>query len=175
MHTLGKTALRPPVSCVMKHQACLLSLLFFLAALPAFSFEEEAPLPARPLDSLAKSLLVPGWGQLSENRLVEGLFFLTAEAVCVYQFLHWNRKGNAAYESYKLAAAVEDAVRFRRRTETFDARRNRFLLAGALVWAANLVDMSIIIRNKKSGEEKLSIHVGPALSKTPALAVSVHF
>ena len=159
----------------MKIRICLIPVLVLLAGVPAFSLEEDAPPPVRALDSLAKSLLVPGWGQLSENRLVEGLIFLTAEAACVYQFLHWNRKGNAAYESYKLAADVEDAVRFRRRTETFDARRNRFLLAGALVWAANLVDMSIIIRNKKSGEEKLSIHMGTALSERPALTVSVHF
>ena len=159
----------------MKNKACLFSILILVAGVPGLFSEDEPPPEVRPLDSLSKSLLVPGWGQLSENRLVEGLIFLTAEAVCVYQFLHWNRKGNEAYDSYKLAADVEDAVRYRRRTETCDARRNRFLLAGALVWAANLVDMSIIIRSKRSGYEKLSIRMGPAPSETPAVAVSVHF
>lgn len=159
----------------MRQRVRVFPLIFLLAGIPLFSFEDEPPPPPRPLDSLAKSLLVPGWGQLSENRLVEGLVFLTAEAFCVYQFLHWNRKGSAAYESYKQAAGVEDAVRFRRLTETYDTRRNRFLLAGVLVWAANLVDMSIIVHKKREGDEKLTLRVGSALSETVALTVSVHF
>ena len=61
--------------------------------------------------------------------------------------------GNEAYLLYKAAATREDAVRYRAETETRDARRNQLLLAGAAVWALNLLDIALIVRGKARGRQ----------------------
>jgi hypothetical protein len=121
---------------------------------------EKAADPAKGLGPLEKSLLVPGWGQLSEKRWLEGAFFLAAEAFCIVQALRLNKLGNSAYLAYKAAASLDDAVRLRQETERRDSRRNQYLLAGAAVWALNLLDIHLIVRGKEGAAKELTLRFG---------------
>jgi hypothetical protein len=54
---------------------------------------------------------------------------------------------------------MEDALRTRRLTEKHDARRNQFLVAAAAVWAANLLDISLIVKTKDGTKESFSLRI----------------
>lgn len=104
--------------------------------------------PPSAFGPLEKSLLIPGWGQISERRYLEGVVFLGSELFCLIQAIRNNALGHEAYGRYKAAAGRDEAVLQRRSTETFDTRRNRYLLAGAAVWALNLLDIYLIVKNR---------------------------
>jgi hypothetical protein len=115
---------------------------------------------AQGLGPQEKSLLLPGWGQLAEKRWLEGVFFMAAEAFCIVGALRQNKLGNSAYLAYKAATNVPDAVRLRRETEKRDSRRNQYLLAGAAVWALNLIDIHLIVRGKEGAAKELCLRFG---------------
>lgn len=123
------------------------------------------------LSSLQKSLILPGWGQLAEKRYLEGLFFLTAEAFCIYQVVRFNHKGNTYYSDYQNAAGVDDAVRFRKLTEDSDKSRNLYLLGAAAVWAVNLLDIYVIVKNK----QKIRLQYQRVGKKGMALSLRIAF
>ena len=132
---------------------------FFLSILLLFGFLHDASAQepsaqdkkeeTQGLTSLQKSLLIPGWGQLAEKRYAEGLFFLAAEAFSIYQIVRFNHKGNFYYDRYRGATSVNDAVRFRDLTEDYDKKRNLFLVAAVGIWAVNLLDIYVIVKNKQ--------------------------
>jgi hypothetical protein len=130
---------------------------------------EEPKAPARSFGPLEKSLLIPGWGQLAEGRILKGALFFAAEAFCLVAALRQNHLGNEAYLLYKAAVTQEDTVRFRAETETRDSRRNQLLLAGAAVWALNLLDIALIVRGKADSAKTLSLRIGH--DETRALVV----
>lgn len=167
-----------------KNISVLLSLFFL--AWPAYgSFSpgrsgEESPASGDIPQSrrpLVKSLLVPGWGQLAEKKYLEGFLFLGGEVFCFYQALKANSKGNSSYRLYKDAGGVEDALRYRGLTEKYDARRNKYLLAAAGIWALNLLDIYLIVRNKETAnrEKGLRVNLETGIGETLALAVRCSF
>lgn len=129
------------------------------------------------LSSLQKSLILPGWGQAAEKRYFEAALFFSAEVICWAGFIDQNRKGNRSYDLYRAAASTADAVRYRGETETFDKRRNLFLLGAALVWAANLLDMHrIVSRKRQAGESRsLSLRLESGEDKKISLALACRF
>jgi len=140
----------------------------FIPVLVCLSLSMIRPLPVlgqeqgtagKSLGSLEKSLLIPGWGQLSEKRYIEGVLFLAAEAFCLYGIFLNDHAGNRNYSLYKKAETMDDAVRFRQLAEKFDARRNRFLLAAAAVWAVNLVDITLIVKSKTQRDKSFSLRI----------------
>jgi len=146
----------------MKEIAGILTVFFcLLLALssPVAAFEQERAPAEKSLGPLEKSLLLPGWGQISEKRTFEGIAFLAAEAVCLYGVFANDHLGNLNYDLYKSAAGTDDAVRFRQLVEKYDGRRNRFLLAAAAVWAANLVDIYLIVNAKGKTDKGLSLRI----------------
>jgi len=140
-----------------------------IAAIPGFAAAQEtAPPSSSPstaietlsLGPLAKSLILPGWGQFSEGRVLEGAFFLAGEAFCLIQVLLDNHRGNENYSLYQASMSPADAVRYRGLTERYDRRRNQFLLAGAAVWALNLLDIYLIVQNKDRPAAAWSVRIG---------------
>lgn len=129
--------------------------------------------PDRTFNSLKKSLLIPGWGQLAEKRYLEGVAFLTAELFCLYEIFSYNRKGNRYYKKYKEAATVDDAVAFRELTEKYDKRRNIYMLAAAGVWALNLLDIYLIVKSKQNKQIKVKLESGA--DKKLAFTISFSF
>ncbi|MBN1271664.1 MAG: hypothetical protein JXB26_05280 [Candidatus Aminicenantes bacterium] len=129
----------------------------------------------KSLSSLQKSLLVPGWGQLAEKRIFEGVFFLGSEIFCFYKFFNQNHKGNYYYEKYKNAAGLEEAVRFRELTEKHDTLRNKFLLAAAGIWVLNLVDIFLIVKSREGDEKEFSIRFFHGGQKDISLRFSYRF
>jgi len=153
---------------------CLL-LFFSLLPLPAAGCDEEKPAPDRLLGSLEKSLIIPGWGQLAEKRYVEGIVFLSAEIFCLVKIIANDHRANENYGLYKQASSMEDAVRCRQLTERYDARRNRFMLAAAAVWAVNLVDIYLITSHKAKKERALELKVERGENETISLAIAYRF
>ncbi|MGD2295733.1 MAG: DUF5683 domain-containing protein, partial [Candidatus Aminicenantes bacterium] len=133
----------------LKHFAsCVLMLALLSIPCLALDVEEESP-GEKTFDALQKSLLIPGWGQLAEKRYLEGAFFLSAEIFCLVEVFANNNKGKKNYRLYRDAESVDEAVKYRGLTEKYDKRRNAFILAAAGVWAVNLIDIYLILKNKK--------------------------
>jgi hypothetical protein len=142
---------------------------------PGIGFAQENAASAPKFGSLAKSLLVPGWGQMAEKRYLEGAVFLGSEIVCLVGILRNNRLGNESYDLYKTAAFAEDAVRFRQATETADGRRNKFILAAAAVWAVNLLDIYFIVRNREAGRRAVALRITRDAPRQIGLSLSCRF
>jgi hypothetical protein len=139
------------------------------------AFEEEKPAADRPLGSLEKSLIIPGWGQLAEKRYIEGVAFLSAEIFCLVKIISNNHQGNENYALYQRSTATEDAVHYRQLTEKYDTRRNQFILAAAAVWAVNLIDIYLIVNAKGKKERSLELKVERGENKTISLALAYRF
>jgi hypothetical protein len=135
---------------------------------------EESP-PEKKFTSLHKSLLFPGWGQLSEKRYIEGVLFLSAEIFALYKVFTYNHKGNTAYAQYKEAASVADAVYHRQMTEDYDKKRNQYLLVASGVWVINLVDIFFIMKNKEKKGKNLRLKLESGNNKSLALTLSYRF
>ena len=131
----------------------LVSALILLFPAGGIAEDRTGSERARLLGPLEKSLLVPGWGQLSEKRYLEGILFLAATSAALTGMLLNNHLGNENYALYQKAETLDEAVRTRRLAESFDTRRNQFFLAAAAVWAVNLLDIALIV-NKKGGTDK---------------------
>jgi len=124
---------------------------------------------------LEKSLIIPGWGQLSEKRYGEGIAFLSAEIFCLTLAIVNNHRGNENYSLYQRAASSEEALRYRQLTEKYDTRRNEFLLAGAAVWALNLLDIYLIVNGKEKKEKAFTFRIERGANRTLSLAVAYRF
>jgi hypothetical protein len=122
---------------------------------------KQTPPPSerRTFGPLEKSLLLPGWGQLSQGRILEGIFFLGSSAFCLYEILLNNHRGNENYTLYQTATNLDDAVRYRALTERYDRRRNQFLLTGGAVWALNLLDIILIVKAKDAAKNSLTFRI----------------
>lgn len=121
--------------------------------------------------SLKKSLVFPGWGQFAEKRYIEGFLFSFSEIFILYKIFSNNHKGNSQYELYKNAANVDNAVKYRELTEKYDKRRNQFLFAALGIWAVNLIDIYVIVKNKEKNKLKIKLES----ENNKSLAVTVCF
>ncbi len=110
--------------------------------------------------SLHKSLLIPGWGQFAEKRYIEAALLLSAEVFALYKVFDYNHKGNQSYDKYREADNVEDTVKYRELTEKYDTRRNQYILVAIGVWALNLIDIYLIVKNKKKNNLRLTLNSG---------------
>jgi len=165
------------VQVVAKRTALILFTLLLLRPVPGLADETGPKKEYRPLNSLQKSLLLPGWGQAAEKRYAEAFLFFAGEAFCLYGFLDQNHKGNEAYALYRAAQSREDAVRCRAQTETFDTGRNRYLLAAAAVWLVNLADIYWIVsgRTKNPARQNLSLRLDCGEGQSLAVALSYRY
>lgn len=155
-----------------KKTALILLFLFLPLCLAAETAgKKETP----PLNSLQKSLLLPGWGQAAEKHYAEGFLFFAGEVFCLYGFFDQNHKGNDSYALYRAAGSREDAVSYRRRTEAFDTGRNRFLLAAAAVWALNLADIHWIVSGQGHDRGGRSISLRLDCGENQSLAVALSY
>lgn len=154
--------------------SCFLVVIFF--SFPSFAQEESnEPTIEKGFDSLQKSLLIPGWGQLAEKKYLEGVLLLSAEIFCLYKLLANNQKGNENYRFYKAAENVDDAVIYRDLTEEYDKRRNVFILAAAGVWAVNLIDIYVIVKSKKKKNKNLKIQLESSEKKMLGFTITFRF
>ena len=134
------------------------SILLF-SSVPAWAQEAEPKDPPKEIKftSLHKSLLIPGWGQFAEKRYIEAALFLSAEVFVLYKVFDYNHKGNQYYDKYSEADNVDDAVKYRELTEKYDRRRNQYILVAIGVWALNLIDIYVIVKNKKKNNLRLTL------------------
>jgi hypothetical protein len=134
--------------------------------------EEKPPEERRKLGPREKSLLFPGWGQISEKRYGRGLTFMFTEMACISSAIIYTVKGSHSYSNYQNADNTPDAIYYRELTESYDKRRNISLALGAIVWAVNLLDMSLTkeksdnaAENNKDNQKKdykLHLDLNPA-------------
>ncbi len=118
------------------------ALALFHVLLPfCFIHADDAKIPTIQLNRKLKSVLYPGWGQLSRGERFKGVAFATAETACIGLAYYYNHAGNRDYSSYKAADTTEKVIHFRRRVERFDRNRNICIAVGALIWIVNIFDM----------------------------------
>lgn len=129
--------------------------------------------PSPGLGSREKSLLFPGWGQIAERRALKGAAFAAAELACLAGAIHFNRRGDSAYAQYRAAGDAAEAVRCRTLVERHDGRRNACLLAAAAVWAANLLDIHLLLSRESAGRAPRTLTVGIAHGPSSILGLSV--
>jgi hypothetical protein len=143
-------------------RVCLM-LAVLLLPFPGTGAEDPPP-SDRKMGPLEKSLIFPGWGQISEHRRLKGAAFAVAELTCLGAALVHDGLGNENYALYRAAADETEAVRYRQLVVRHDGRRNAFLLAAAAVWAVNLIDIYRLVQGKeaKSGSLSLGIEHGPS-------------
>ncbi len=154
-----------------------LILLLFIS-LPCLSQDEErekGTLHPKKISSLQKSLLIPGWGQITEKKYLEGILLFSAEVFCLYKVISYNHKGNDYYNLYKNADNVSDALEYRDLTENYDHKRNRFILAVAGVWIINLIDIYFIVKKKDKKERNLKIKLEHNENKDLAFTITFSF
>lgn len=163
----------------LKPAAILLAALLALGRMPSLAQEAspagESPDSRKAFGPLERSLLLPGWGQMSEGRWLEGILFLGLEAACLLAAFHENHLGNEAYRLYQAAGTADEAIRYRADTESRDARRNRLFLAGAAVWALNLLDIHLIVKGKEGPSPSLSLRIGSHGASTLAVVAGCRF
>ena len=140
-----------------------LALVVLLLPAPG-SGAEDPPASGPKLGPLEKSLIFPGWGQISEQHVVKGAAFAVAELACLGAAIYHNSLGNENYARYRAATDEPAAVRYRSLIVRHDGRRNAFLLAAAVVWAVNLIDIYRLVQGKetKPGALSLGIEHGPS-------------
>ncbi len=154
----------------------ILTVIFL--CLPCYSQvkkEKEKEVSVGKLNSLQKSLLIPGWGQIAEKKYPEGFLFLSTEIFCLYKFFSYNHKGNKYYDLYKKSGDVGNAIQYRELTEKYDTRRNKFILAVAGIWVVNLIDMYFIVRNKEKKQKKLKLEIKHNENKELVFTLSYSF
>jgi len=155
----------------------LLHILLF-TSLTCFSQNEEpkkGTLHPKKISSLQKSLLIPGWGQITEKKYLEGILVLSAEVFCLYKVISYNHKSNDYYSLYKNADNVSNAIEYRELTEKYDTKRNRFILAAAGIWIVNLIDIYFIIKKKDKKERNLKIKLEHNENKDLAFTITFSF
>lgn len=151
-------------------------LILFIFSLSCFGSEDEEAVPkVRSFDSLQKSLLIPGWGQFAEKRYLEGAAFLSAEIFCLYKIFENNHKSNKNYDLYKAAGNVDDTVKYRDLTEKYDRRRNALILGAIGIWAVNLIDIYVIVKNKKNKDKNFKIQLESGENKTLGFTLAFCF
>lgn len=162
---------------VKNNKSILLCFLaFLLFSLSCFASEDgEDASKDRSFDALQKSLLMPGWGQFAEKKYLEGAAFLSAEIFCLYKIFENNHRGNENYILYKAAINIEDSVKYRDLTEKYDRKRNAFILAAVGIWAVNLIDIYVIVKNKKNKDKNFKIQLESGENKTLGVTLSYRF
>jgi hypothetical protein len=168
----------PGVGLIMNARASFVLSMIGILVLGALGFPQDRDLPKEePQDiksaALQKSLLIPGWGQLSERKYVKAAVFFASECYGVYEMLRNNHRGNVSYALYKSASTAEDATKYRDLTERFDKKRNQFLLIAAGIWAINLVDIYVIVKKQKEKRGQLGLALD--VSKEKALSFSLRY
>ena len=159
----------------MKAPASFL-LIWVCLSLSGFAQDQvDASTEKRSFDSLQKSLLFPGWGQLAEKKYLKGITFISAEMACLYGILANNHKGNKNYRLYKAAENVDDVVKYRGLTEKYDRRRNIFILAAVGVWAVNLIDIYTLVNKRNKKSENLQLRLDGGLKGLIGLTISFSF
>ena len=77
---------------------------------------------------------------------------MLSEAACLSSAIVYAVKGSRSYSNYRKADNSPDAIYFRQLTERYDKRRNLSLALGAIVWAINLLDMSLSQRKPQNAQ-----------------------
>ncbi len=105
-----------------------------------------------------KSILFPGWGQLYTGHRLKGTVFMTGEALLMGLAIHYGVRGSRFYDKYKSTTDPEAARRFRRKTISFDKKRNIAVACALGIWTINILDIYFAGSNKQSQPK---IHAGP--------------
>jgi len=136
---------------------------------------EDPPSTERRFGPLEKSLLFPGWGQMSERRWLKGTAFVIAELACLAGALSLDNLGQKNYNLYRASSDSTAASRYRSLVERYDGRRNAFLLAAAAVWAVNLVDIFLIVKGKETKSRSLSFGIEHGPNREIRLSIGCRY
>jgi hypothetical protein len=126
-------------------------------------------LEALPLTAnIAKSAVIPGWGQFATNHNTKATAILSAELVTVIGALYFYNRAQTNYDRYRTATQVDQINDYWSKAET--PYHYSLLMVGlaGVIWAYNLYDVVVSTSdyNAKLWEDILSrssspIQIGP--------------
>ncbi|MBN2382958.1 hypothetical protein JXQ70_08760 [bacterium] len=111
---------------------------------PSMSYGETLEPHYGTVDTISdqmKSLLVPGWGQISQGKPIKGGLFLGTSLMTLGLAIYFNERANTWYDRYQDATDPVEISHYRDRTEADDIRRNQSILAFSLNYLINLIDI----------------------------------
>jgi hypothetical protein len=118
-----------------------------VAAAGMVAFASDAVVLRSRSDALFRSLLLPGLGQFYNRQPVKGWVVIGAEAAILGTALGYHLAGAAAYDDYRgvkpAPGGVSTSAEAQRLYDLSASRyrtRNALLVAGGVVWIANVVD-----------------------------------
>jgi hypothetical protein len=117
------------------------------------------------LNPQIKSILYPGWGQLSNGHTLKGAVFMSLETAALGLATYHSVRGQRFYRKYHDTGDSFEADMFRRETTRHDKRRNLYIGIGLLVWAVNIWDMYYVSKPAfdtpvSSGRTAFSVQFG---------------
>ena len=84
---------------------CASLLLVSMLAEPLVAAEQQNMQSAQRIKNFMKSLLIPGWGQLSEDHTIRAGIFVAAEITAIASYASLHRRGQSLESDYKAFAA----------------------------------------------------------------------
>ena len=144
-----------------------------IAAAGMVAFASDAVVLRSRSDALFRSLLVPGLGQLYNRQPVKAWVVIGAEAAIFGTALGYHLSASNAYDEYRdvrPSAGVSASAEAERLYDLAASRyrtRNTLLVAGGVVWLANVVDAWM---SGVDGQDLLSGGVAAARSVEPAVS-----
>lgn len=125
---------------------------------------EAVPLTA----NIAKSAVIPGWGQFATNHNTKATVILSAELVSVIGALYFYNRARTNYDRYQSATQIDQINDYWGKAETPYHYSLMMMGLAGIIWAYNLYDVVISTGeyNAKLWEEILSrsnspIQIGP--------------
>ncbi|MFC1850420.1 DUF5683 domain-containing protein [candidate division CSSED10-310 bacterium] len=93
------------------------------------------------LTPLTRSVLIPGWGQLTTRHYVKGSTFVGIAVVSLYLSIHYNHEANQTHKKYQAATELDQILHYRNETEDLDIKRNQAIMVLMGNHIINILDM----------------------------------
>ena len=130
-----------------------------------------------PTGALFRSLLIPGWGQLSNKKYIKAGIVITAEVALIGSIVHYAKKASDAKKAY--LGEEDETEKIRLFAEYQDAENDRSLFGwylGTLIFLSMFdafVDAHLADFPKKN--EGLSLNISPRENEIVGLRLSYYF
>jgi len=105
--------------------------------------EQERTFNKEPFEAGARSILLPGWGQIYNNQPVKGFIIFGIEIGAISTSLVFNKLGGDYRSKYETATNPEDAIKYYDKSNDYYRMRNYLLWGYIGVWAFNVIDAII--------------------------------
>ena len=129
-----------------------------------------------PTIALLKSVVVPGWGQISNGKYIKAGVVIALETTLIGTYIHYKNKTEDARDAFE-SAPLEDKSRLFREFDGAKDQRNRFAWFCATMIFISMFDAYVDahLANFPRKEETLSFNIGPTPEETIKVSLAYKF